>query len=245
MSNGLFALGLSAKDYRLPHPKIPIPVILLIRRVFLHAFEILRKRHHSLARYKEDELTAALCAVIENDLRQKGSVPGFNRTTFDSVERQSEVTNFNLTKLAKKPDLRFKLRSDEEEPLQVLSEHWALFVECKPVDHKHPAGSQYCDLGIARFVDGDYAWAMEQGLMVGYVRGRTIAAHLLPAILEVSRKARLGLVQEPEPMHNPGAEASAEAEALHLSRHRRNFRWPDGKGAATEITLYHSWHRCD
>jgi len=31
------------------------------------------------------------------------------------------------------------------------------------------AGGHYCDKGIIRFVRGDYAWAMRDALMVGYV----------------------------------------------------------------------------
>lgn len=243
--NGLFALGVPADRYRLPHPRLGLPVILLIRRVILRAVELLRERNASLSHYKEDEITTALRAIIENDLRQSGSVPGFNRKTFDLVQRQDQVTNFDQTKYLKTPDLSFKLRNDEEEPRPVLSEHDALFVECKPVDKDHGVGSRYCDDGLNRFIDGDYAWAMEEALMLGYARHRTIVEHLIPAIEEPRRLRRLHVVETPSPVGGPGAAATEEAEVLHVSRHRREFFWLDGKGAATEILVYHSWHRCD
>ena len=41
----------------------------------------------------------------------------------------------------------------------------------KPVDDDHATGTHYCDSGINRFVNGDYAWAMQEGMMVAYVRG--------------------------------------------------------------------------
>ena len=65
----------------------------------------------------------------------------------------------------KDPDLWFRLRSDEE-PTTVLSTHDGLFVECKPVDNSHPVRSDYCDKGLLRFIVGDYAWAMQDALMV-------------------------------------------------------------------------------
>lgn len=244
--DGLFALGVSADRYRLPHPRLGLPVILLIRRVLLRAFEILRERHGSLSSHGEDEITTALRAIIENDLRQTGSVAGFDRGTFETVLRQSQVANFDSTKLAKSPDLCFKLRYEEDEPRPVVSEHDALFVECKPVRDGYPAGSRYCDLGLCRFVDGDYAWAMQEGLMLGYVCGeRGIGTHLVPAIEVPERRDRLQVIESPRTVDRAGAEERSDAEALHVSRHRRAFPWPDDKGPASDILVYHSWHSCD
>lgn len=120
-------------------------------------------------RLQPRKITAALRAVIENDLRQTGSVAGFNRLNYESLTWQSQVENFNGTKLSKMPDLCFKLRYDDIDPHMALSEYDALFVECTPVDRTHYAGSNYCDDGFNRFVDGDYAWAMEEA-MLAYAR---------------------------------------------------------------------------
>jgi hypothetical protein len=243
--DGLFTLGVPAEGYHLPHPRLGLPVILLIRQVVVRAFAVLCERGYSLIARKEDEITAALRGVIENDLRQKGSVKGFSRLTYEAVTRQGQFESYDLTKFAKAPDLCFKLCNGEEENRQVLSAHDALFVECKPVDESHPAGSKYCDDGLSRFVDGDYAWAMEEGLMLGYARhGRSIATHLVPAMQDVTRLDRLKTVELPHPIENPGAIAQDNAEALYVSRHRRGFSWVDGKGQATDILVYHSWHNC-
>jgi hypothetical protein len=218
-------------------------VILLVRRVLSRAFEVLAERGISLARQREDQVTTALRNIIENDLRQNRSVPGFNPGTYETVVRQTQVENFDGSKLGKAPDLCFRLRNLEGEPSPVLSVHDALFVECKPVDAGHAAGSAYCDDGLCRFVDGDYAWAMEEGMMLGYARsGRTIAKHLIPAMQEPRRLEALRTAELPRLV--PSAEETG-AEALHVSRHRRGFLWPDDKGMATDILVYHSWHRCD
>jgi hypothetical protein len=242
---GFFALGVPPERYNLPHPGLGRPVILFVRRVLLRAFEKLRERGFSLATEREDRVTEQLFNVLENDLRQTGEIKGFNSAFYDRVVRHAEVTNYNGQKIAKTPDLSFKLRHSDTESRSVLSSHDALFIECKPVDVDHPAGSAYCDDGLIRFVSGDYAWAMQEGMMLGYARdGRTIAGHLIPAMAASPRNASLGTVQHLQVCPGLAAAACREAEAVYVSQHRRDFPWPDGKGRATNITVYHLWHCC-
>ncbi len=244
--DGFFTHGIRPESYRLPHPRLGLPVILLVRRVLVRAFEILLEGGCSLATQDEDGVTLALRNVIENDLRLNGRVPGFNRHTFDFVSRQAQVENFDSSKRGKAPDLCFRLRNDEEEPRPVLSVHDALFVECKPVDTTHAAGGAYCDKGLCRFIEGDYAWAMEEAMMLGYARAnRSIAKHLIPAMRESQRLEALQTIELPRPVPLTEATKEQETETLHVSRHRRGFTWPDGKGRATDLWIYHSWHRCD
>lgn len=244
-ATGLFTLGVAPDRFQLPHPPLGLPVILLVRRVVIFAFERLREESFSFETAKEDQVTAALSSVIENDLRQKGSVPGFNRQTYEKVVRSGQVANYDLSRLTKSPDLCFKLRNDEEEPNPVLSEHDALFVECKPVDRTHSAGGKYCDDGLCRFVDGDYAWAMGEALMLGYVRhGRSLEKNLIHDMREPTRFRALGILELPAVVLHPAASAVAHAETLYVSRHRRGFSWVADKGAATDILVYHSWHDC-
>ena len=242
---GFFTLGVPPERYNLPHPGLGRPVILFVRRVLLRAFEKLRERGFSLATEREDRVTEQLFNVLENDLRQTGEIKGFNSAFYDRVVRHAEVTNYNGQKIAKTPDLSFKLRHSDTESRSVLSSHDALFIECKPVDVDHPAGSAYCDDGLIRFVSGDYAWAMQEGMMLGYARdGRTIAGHLIPAMAASPRNASLGTVQHLQVCPGLAAAACREAEAVYVSQHRRDFPWPDGKGRATNITVYHLWHCC-
>jgi hypothetical protein len=86
---GFFTLGVSKDRYDLPHRPLGVPVMLLVRRVIWRALVILRESGFNLSEATEDEVTAALRAVIENDLRQTGAVPGFNRRNYDPVFRQS------------------------------------------------------------------------------------------------------------------------------------------------------------
>ena len=242
---GFFTLGISAERYHLPHPRLGLPVILLIRRVLLRAFELLREQGFNLASATEDKVTAAIRSTIENSLRQSGEIPGFNKRTFETVIRQGQWANYDGKHPNKTPDIFFKLRNDESEPRHVISEFDGLFIEAKPVDSTHPVGSKYCDGGLIRFVRGDYAWAMQEAIMLAYVRdGRSIAGHLIPAMEENQRKASLRTVFSSKICGVRGASACLEAEAVHFSEHERDFQWPDGKGMANAITVYHFWHNC-
>lgn len=242
---GFFTLGVSPERYHLPHPKLGLPVILLIRRVLIRALELLREQQFRLVDASEDEVTAALRSIIENDLREAGSIAGFNKRTFEPVVRQGQWANYNGAVLTKTPDMCFKLRHDESETRPVIPEFDALFVECKPVDAKHPAGSKYCDDGLIRFVRGDYAWAMQEGMMLAFARdGRTIAKHLIPAMSETARMKTLHTLDLPATATSGAAAATTTAETVHISRHKRPFSWLHAKGQATDITIYHLWHDC-
>jgi hypothetical protein len=243
-SAGFFTLGVRADQYHLPHPPLGLPVILLIRRVLLRAFELLREQNYDLTAATEDQVTTALRSTIENSLRQTGEVRGFNKRTFEVVVRQAQCCNFNGKGINKIPDLFFKLRDDDSQRADVLSEHDGLFVEAKPMDSRHPAGSKYCDDGLIRFVSGDYAWAMQEAMMLAYARdGRTISKHLIPAMAQADRMTSLATIDLPQACPVAAASACADAEAVYISHHKRNFQWPDRKGSATVITVYHLWHR--
>jgi hypothetical protein len=113
------------------------------------------------------------------------------------------------------------------------------------VDSAHFAGSDYCDDGLIRFVVGYYSWAMQEGMMLAYARdGRTVAGHLIPAMSEPQRMTSLATTQLPQPCRARDTAAGAQAERIHISKHRRGFPWPDAKGEATQITIYHLWHEC-
>jgi len=48
-ADGLFTFGVPPEQYHLPHPRLGLPVILLVRRVLIHAFDLLWERNFPLA----------------------------------------------------------------------------------------------------------------------------------------------------------------------------------------------------
>ncbi len=235
---GFFTRGVT---FVLPHPRIPLRLILIVDAVVERGLQLLREDppiNFELASADEDTITFQLHWIIENRLRKSKEVRGFNRQMFGKVWREPKVTNFDGTHPDKMPDLVFDLKRDS---LPVLTTHDAVVVECKLVDEKHPPGKEYCDKGLQRFVVGDYAWTMQEAMMVAYVRdGRCIATNLLPAIAR--RREKLGILQEPAPVRE--SRGGERADGVHVSVHARTFSWPEGRGRACNIRIFHSWHSC-
>ena len=235
---GFFTQGVV---YELPHPSIPFRLILIVHAVVERGLQLLRAfppPGFVLSLADEDTITFHLEWIIVNRLYKSKEVPGFDKRTFGKPDREPKMTNVDGTHPDKMPDLVFFLKRDS---LPVLITHDALVAECKPVDKNHPAGGKYCDMGLRRFVIGDYAWPMQEAMMVGYVRDeRCIATSLLPAMAQ--RREALGTVEEPRPAG--ASRAAQQADCMHVSVHAREFSWPDGRGQACNIRIYHSWHSC-
>jgi hypothetical protein len=231
-------------DYRLPHPPVPLRLIFTMHRALVNAFELLRSEPPDgflLSSAKEDEITRQLQWILENRLLRSKEVPGFDSRRIKNVVRAPEVSNYNGLHPAKKPDLvLFLLR---RESLPVLHSQDGLFAECKPVDKSHPIAQHYCDGGIKRFVNGDYAWAMREGMLIAYVRhGNTITKDLGPALNSKGCHVALGSPGVPEIVR--GSYASKCAEPLQTTTHQRTFSWPASCGQACPIQIFHSWHDC-
>ena len=234
---GFFAAGV---DYQLPHPAIDDAILVIVHDAICCAIAILRGTGFSVGTAHENQITQQLHWILEDRLRQTGEVAGFDERVFRKVSRGPEVTNFDGKHPAKKPDLVFELVRDDA---LVLSSQDALLVECKIVGNSHPVTTAYCNDGLARFIDGDYAWAMQEGIMFGYVRhGFTLAANLSSVLAREPYRARLG---RPSPLQVvPDSATRPAAEALHITVHNRDFQWPHGKGSACPIRIFHSWHDC-
>ena len=234
---GFFAAGV---DYQLPHPAIDNGVLVVIHNALRRAFALLRDKELHLGTANEDQVTRQLHWILEDILRQSGEVPGFDHRIFGKVWRAPEFTNFNGQRPVKKPDLVFEIVRDDT---LVLSSQDALFVECKLVDKTHSVGSVYCKTGISRFIEGDYAWAMQEAMMLGYVRnGHSIRSSLKPILSSPTYHAKLGHPTRTELI--PECVSDPLAEKLHTTTHNRDFDWPHQKGRATPIRLFHSWHVC-
>jgi hypothetical protein len=223
---------------RFPHSPVPLRLILATHLAVTRAFQILKSEGFVFAKAKEDDITRALHSVMENRLLRSKEVPGFDIRRIKNVVRAPEVANYDNKHPAKKPDLvLFLLRHERMSASHSLD---AVFAECKPVDDDHSIGKHYCDRGIRRFIDGDYAWTMQEGMVIAYVRGgRTIAKDLAPVLASNRRNAELGSCGPPVIIHS-----TQGGEPLHSTLHRRPFVWPAEAGPACDILIFHSWHNC-
>jgi hypothetical protein len=228
MAVGFFTHGIK---FTLPHPKIPRRIILLVCKVIEKAWQFLEEAPPTgfdLHSASENTITQALVQVIEDRFRQSGEIIGFNCALFGRVTRDQKVPNFDNKHPDKMPDIFFDLKRDK---LPNLSSQDGLFVECKPVDRSHPLLSCYCKEGLIRFVNGDYAWAMQNALMVGYVKNG--ASYIqLASILDKTEKCYF---------LNTISHYANGANTIYSSTHDRCFKWPESCGPACSIEVLHLW----
>lgn len=226
MAVGFFTLDI---DYTLPHPQISQRIVLLLCKVIKRAWQLLKEKPPSdfiLQSADEDTITQVLVEIIENRLRKSGDVDGFNCALFGKVTREPKITNVDKKHPDKMPDIFFDLKRDQ---LPILSDQDGLFVECKLVNSR--LFSWYCKKGLIRFVNGDYAWAMQNALMVGYEK-EPYSFKKLASVLDDSKKsAALKTINH----------SAVDEYAIYRSNHNREFEWPESRGQACPIMVSHLW----
>lgn len=243
-ANSSFFTRRPAARFIVPHAPLGERWLLVVHAAVTAAFLIIRQRGFDLRNAGENAVTNKLEGVLMNDLLNRGAIEGFDRLFFGPVTRGSEVENFNGEKISKKPDLVFHLL--RENALWDQRQD-AIFAECKPVDHDHSLSANYCAfgsdrVGVERFVIGDYAWAMHEAMMIGYVRdGFRIVPHLVDSLADPKRHEPLGSPSKPMVILS----GFSGAKSLYQTRHKRRFTWKETGQPATDITLYHSWHDCE
>tara|TARA_B100000315_G_scaffold130524_1_gene120133 strand:- start:17320 stop:18015 length:696 start_codon:yes stop_codon:yes gene_type:complete len=228
MAVGFFTHGI---EFALPHPPIHPRTILLLCCVIKRAWQLLKENPPSgflLQSAGEDAITLELVDIIENRLRKSDEVAGFNYALFGKVSREPKITNVDKKHPDKMPDIFFDLKRDH---LLILSNQDGLFVECKPVDLKHTILSCYCKKGLIRFVDGDYAWAMQDAMMVGYDKGDYSFGKLASDLDGGRNSALLKTIS-----HSVLNEYN-----IYRSSHKREFEWPEKQGQACPIEVSHLW----
>jgi hypothetical protein len=148
------------------------------------------------------------------------------------VARGKETVSYDGSPLEKQPDLSIYLT--------YRTPSFPLVVECKLIDAASGKKIElYCNLGLARFLRGEYAWAVREAFMLGYVRdGSTIFSCLEPFLAE--NKAT-----EPDPYQTealPTPMAGYRSAELARSRHNRAFRYiGNPQNQPGTIAVWHLW----
>ena len=235
------ALSLFAEpaEFDLPHPPISVAVFLVLEEAICAAWKVLRVQPPAgfdLANATENVITHHLHETLQDKVWNRTIVDGFDAEVFSSVARGPEVRSFDGGHLDKRPDMVVRL---VDIPERVRPSQYGIFIECKPVDAKHSLLTHYCDQGILRFVRGDYAWAMTEAMMIGYVDSGESAVEALGSALK-KRAAAVLPAREPwmcaRSAFPPGV-------LVAITQHRRNFVYVENGRAAPAIILRHLWLR--
>ncbi len=181
----------------------------------------------------EDVYTDAICECLLQMLKAPNTVvDGFSGDTFETVSRSENLSNFNSQSLNKQPDLIIRLANG---PLRHTSRYVGIFVEAKVVSMKKPI-TEYTAHGLARFVRGDYAWAMQGALMIAYqvhkFRPRTA--------LESELQKDLSLCAVPDASGAYFESLANMAPLCGKSVHMRQWKYNSGDDPGP-ISIWHMW----
>jgi hypothetical protein len=215
------------KGLDLPLPEIQADHLEIIADGLLQAFNDVRAQSPLvIASGSEAEVTALMEARLNNLIQQDlfwGQLVLY-------VARGKESVSFDGSHLEKRPDLSIALTN--------RSRCFPLAVEAKILDAAaHKTEIQYCEQGIRRFLEGEYAWGTREAFMLGYVRdGSSIAAKLTP-FLSGATSSGYSVEELPLPQ-------GVSPTDLARSRHRRNFVYTHQASPACmpgPIAVWHLW----
>ena len=224
---------------RPPHKAVPAQVLRVIRRAIITGWELVRTdppEGFDLASADEDTITAVLHNTLVNRVLNGNLVPGFTTKLF-RVSRKPKVYSYDARSLEKMPDLFFHLISDRK---VAFPDQDGVYAECKPIGDRHSLGKHYCDAGLWRFIKGEYAWTMHEGVMVGYTdSGYHLPDDLKRFLDRGDRPATMPLISGPTSIRD--TPATPYCQAPHTSTHRRNFAYRETGQLAPVIVIHHMW----
>jgi hypothetical protein len=226
-----------ARAIKLPNQPYPKETLRVIVQAINEAWRLLREEPRNgfdLKIAKEDEITLELQTRLMDEVLDSGVIPAFTSETF-WVNRESKFASYDRRHFDKMPDLHVAIRRNCSPGLRSAD---GLFVECKPVGLPTPAGSDYCDKGIIRFVSGEYAWAMPHALMVGYAA----TGYMMPKKLkDAINKRRSALKTDGSVRKCRGGNLGGYAQHLHETTHKRGFTYPQTNTISPAIVIQHLW----
>ncbi|QEG32265.1 hypothetical protein GobsT_71180 [Gemmata obscuriglobus] len=221
----------------LPHQPYPKATLLLIERAVVAAWQEIVNHpdgDFDITNANEDRITRELRTCLVNRILDGSEVPGFTSEQF-SITREAKFESYDGTHLDDMPDIHVSIKRNGT--VSVASND-GLFVECKPVDVDHPAGRDYCDKGLLRFVNGHYAWALPQALMIGYADPTYAISKKLKAAFN-KRKATIKATGNP--IACPDCNSTDLSQVTYITVHDRGFIYPLTSTIAPAITVRHVW----
>lgn len=209
-------------------PQISIEEEWIIEALCLigNAYSSLKVKHSDqLDSFNEVELNTLLQMQILTDLKKEVN----QRRKIDFVIKGQEFPNQDATKLEKRPDLTFFLRT--------IPYFTLIFGEAKILDKKNNKTiARYCTDGISRFVDGDYAWINSDAIMIAYVRDGSTINPALKEYLKLESNSKLFKV-----IGFP-VSVSVVTGDVSTTQHQRVFDPIESHGiTSSQIKLWHIW----
>ena len=217
------------RGLRLPLAAIADVHLEILAERLQRAFDDIRKRRPAtVATGTEPEVTALMQARLNCMIHED---PLWGQLVL-SVGRGAESVSFDGSHLEKRPDLSIVLSAADQ--------RFPLVAEAKILDATaSKTARRYCENGIRRFVEGEYAWGNREAIMIGYVRdGSSIATTLKDSLSRAMELHPDRYLVEALPVP-----VESDSSDLAYTRHGRDFvygsqRPPNSPGP---ISVWHLW----
>lgn len=214
------------RGLHLPLPEVASIHLEIIAESLIQAFDDVRSEApETVASGSEDEVTALMEARLNAMIEY---APLWGQLVL-CVARGKESVSVDGSHLQKRPDLSIYLSN--------RNRGFPLVAEAKIIDiAASKTEALYCDKGIRRFVEGEYAWGNREAFMIAYVRdGSSISTKLTPHLSCAMTQTPPGYLVEALPI----AVGSGDAD-LARSRHGRNFTYTT-QSLPGPIAIWHLW----
>lgn len=219
-----------SRGLTLPLPPIDSVHLDIIVETFVSAFDdVCASSPTTVQSGTEAEVTALVQArlnvIAEHD-------PFWGQLVSCTI-RGAESLSFDGSHIEKRPDISIYLTD--------RLRNFPLIAEAKLLDCPNGKTEKlYCEKGIKRFLDGEYAWAASEAIMVAYVRdGSTISSKLTPFLNSGSPLNSSKYAVEAMP-----TKSAITTKDLARSTHSRSFSYignhlPNDQPGPIE--LWHLW----
>ena len=176
---------------------------------------------------------AEVTALMESRLNRLIEQDSFWGQLVLCVARGRESISFDGSHLEKRPDLSIYLSN--------RTRGFPLVTEAKIVDSaKSKTIGLYCNNGLRRYVDGEYAWGSREAFMIAYVRdGSSIDGKLRPYLSSAMARNPPGYLVE-----RPPVPVGSGFSDLASSRHGRDFVYSIRRPHTHKpgpISVWHLW----
>lgn len=226
-------LGSRPPKMQAPFPAWDKRAIMLVEQAILISWNSLMassEHRRDVAAGSEVQVTVMLTDALEL-LLNSGSLRGFSPAVFAPPIRGQELEDCSGERREKRPDLTFLRYSSV--PASSLN---GLFFECKLLGRGRTLG-KYVNDGLARFLDGRYAWAMPHAGMLAYVQPDEFCGGALHELQHFWDS-------HPQPVPcKPARRTEVDAKSIApvaISTHARPFRLRNGLPAG-QIVIRHLW----
>nr|VFK22623.1 MAG: hypothetical protein BECKMB1821G_GA0114241_100285 [Candidatus Kentron sp. MB]VFK28935.1 MAG: hypothetical protein BECKMB1821I_GA0114274_100791 [Candidatus Kentron sp. MB]VFK74158.1 MAG: hypothetical protein BECKMB1821H_GA0114242_100189 [Candidatus Kentron sp. MB] len=215
----------------LPLPAINEEHLFIIVETLAKVWSDLLAEHADLLKKKERYINTLMATRLKK-LRDEGTDIMWD-TLVSSVARGEEMISYDGSHLEKRPDLSLVLTKPRLSAFPFV-------IECKLIDAETKSVRLYCKNGLARFIEGEYAWYDRQAIMMAYVRDTSaIATNLTPYLGKYRNNKTDPFASEQLPQAIETTDMDLD---LAQSRHGRKFCYTEPPhNAPGSIKIWHLW----